>query len=51
MLNFLLTYKILKLLLQVCYLLRELEAARGNMIPLHDIPDNLAADVKTSAEV
>ncbi|CAH1399174.1 unnamed protein product [Nezara viridula] len=36
---------------QVCYLLRELEAARGNMIPLHEIPDNLAADVKTSAEV
>ncbi|XP_014283373.1 nucleoprotein TPR isoform X3 [Halyomorpha halys] len=36
---------------QVCYLLRELEAARGNIIPLHDIPDNLAADAKTSAEV
>lgn len=36
---------------QVCYLLRELEAARGNMIPLHDVPDNLAADAKTSSEV
>lgn len=36
---------------QVCYLLRELEAARGNTIPLHDAPEALAADAKTSSEI
>ncbi|XP_014243123.1 nucleoprotein TPR [Cimex lectularius] len=36
---------------QVCFLLREVEAARGNHVPLHDDPEKSKADVVTTSDV
>ncbi|KAF6202591.1 hypothetical protein GE061_002989 [Apolygus lucorum] len=36
---------------QVCLLLREVEAARGNIIPLHDTSPEARAEARTSSEV